>query len=195
MTHEVSEELNIDNCLDSMTEPQHRTLQIDTTVELKDYFHVYFDSTKVQLIIGVIVVLIFFGGISYFFFLIGEAQILVQLLPLFLGLPLVAIVGQLLRVHASYRKYIKKLSDNEKQIHYIFSEGGDGFEIVRGASFGHFGWADVRRIRERPGYLNIVLNDYQSVIIPKRFLRSDAEQQLMREIIAAAPVSDRKLLE
>lgn len=177
-----------------MSDSQPRTLQIDTTVELKDYFHVYFDSSKIHLIIGLVVILILFGTIAYFFILIGEQKILLQLLPLFLGLPLVALVGQLLRVHASYRKYIKKLSNEEKQIHYIFKEDSDGFDLLRGASFAHFGWSDVRKIIERPGYFNFVLNDYQSVVIPKRFLGDESELWLMRSILDAAPVKSRKLL-
>ena len=177
-----------------MTDTQPRTLQIDTTVELKDYFHVYFDTTKIHLIIGLVVVLLLFAGISYFFLLIGERRILLQLVPLFLGVPLIALVGQLLRVHASYRKYIKKLSNEEKQIHYIFKEDSDGFDMVRGASFAHFAWSDVRRIVERPGYFNLAFNDYQSVIIPKRFLRDEVEQRLMRSILESVPVTHRKLL-
>lgn len=170
-------------------------LQIDTTVELKDYFHVYFDTAKVHLVIGVLVVLLFFAGAAYFFLLIGEQKILVQLIPLFLGVPLVALVGQLLRVHASYRKYIKTLSAEEKQIHYIFKDDSDGFDMIRGASFAHFAWSSVRRIVERPGYFNIAFNDYQSVIIPKRFFRDETEIKLMRQIISATSVRDRKLLQ
>ncbi len=177
-----------------MTDSQPRTLQIDTTVELKDYFLVYFDSAKIQLIIGLAVILLLFGAIAYFFVLIGEQKILLQLVPLFLGLPLVALVGQLLRVHASYRKYIKKLSIEERQVHYIFKEDGDGFDMVRGASFAHFAWSDIRRIIERPGYFNFTLNDYQSVIIPKRFLRDESERQLIDAILNSAPVKDRKLI-
>lgn len=170
------------------------TLQIDTTVELKDYFHVYFDTAKMHILIGVVVVLVFFAAAVYFFLLIGEQKILVQLIPLFLGVPLVALAGQLLRVHASYRKYIKKLSDEEKQIHYIFKDDSDGFDMIRGASFAHFAWSNVSRIVERPGYFNFAFNDYQSVIIPKRFFRDETEIKLMRQIVGATSVKDRKLL-
>lgn len=71
------------------------------------------------------------ASFTYFFILIGEQKILWQLSPLFFVVPIVAIVGQFLRVHASYRKYIRDLSDSERNIHYMFHQNGDGFDLSR----------------------------------------------------------------
>ena len=169
-------------------------LQVDATIELKDYFHAYFDAAKTKLIIACLIVAVVVAGFTYFFILIGEQKILWQLSPLFFGLPIVAIVGQFLRIHASYRKYLADLSESEKNFHYIFREGGDGFEIVRGKNFGHVAWESVRRVMERPRYFRFVLNKYESLIIPKRFLLHGSDEKVMRQIIVSHLGNKAKLL-
>jgi hypothetical protein len=177
-----------------MIETNDRILQVDATLDLKDYFHVYFDGAKTKLIIACLIVAAMIGAFTYFFILIGEQAILLQLSPLFFGLPIVAIVGQFLRIHASYRKYLKDLSDSEKQIHYIFHENGDGFDVVYGKSFSHVAWDSVRRVVERPRYFRFVLNKYESMVIPKRFLLHASDQELMKEIIVSHVGQNAKLL-
>jgi hypothetical protein len=177
-----------------MLETNNRTLQIDTTIELKDYFHAYFDTARTKLIIACLIVAAVIAGFTYFFILIGEEKILWQLSPLFFGIPIVAIVGQFLRVHASYRKYIRDLPDSQRNIHYIFHEAGDGFDIVRGKNFSHVAWENVRKVIERPRYFNFVLTQYESIIIPKRFLLHGSDEEVMREIIASQAGPKAKLL-
>lgn len=162
----------------------NRIIQIDTTIELKDYFHAFFDTAKTKLIIACLIVAALIGGFVYFFILIGEQKILWQLSPLFFGLPIMAIVGQFLRVHASYRKYIRDLPDSQRNIHYIFHEAGDGFDIVRGKNFSHIAWENVQKVIERPRYFHFVLNQYQSIIIPKRFLPGSDEQVLRAVLVS-----------
>jgi len=177
-----------------MLETKDRILQVDATIELKDYFHAYFDAAKTKLIIACLIVALVITAFTYFFILIGEQKILWQLSPLFFGLPIVAIAGQYLRVHASYRKYLRDLSDSEKNIHYIFHENGDGFDIVRGKNFGHVAWESVRKVIERPRYFQFVLNKYESIIIPKRFLLYGSDEEVMKEIIASQVGHKAKLL-
>jgi hypothetical protein len=168
-----------------MTESRDRIVQIDATIELKDYFHAYFDAAKTKLIIACLIVALVIAAFTYFFILIGEQKILLQLSPLFFGLPIVAIAGQFLRVHASYRKYLRNLSDSEKNLHYIFRENGDGFDIVRGKNFSHVAWESMQRVIERPRYFHFVLNKYESIIIPKRFLLRGSDEKLLKEIIVS----------
>ena len=177
-----------------MIEAKDRIVQVDATIELKDYFHAYFDTAKTKLIIACLIVASVIAGFTYFFILIGEEKILWQLSPLFFGFPIVAIVGQFLRVHASYRKYIKDLSDSEKNIHYIFRENGDGFDVVSGKNFGHVAWENVRKVIERPRYFQFVLNRYESIIIPKRFLPAASDLKVIREIIVSQVANRAKLL-
>ena len=176
-----------------MTEALNRTVQIDATIELREYFRAYLDASKIRLVIGCLIVLTFIAALSYFFLLIGERQILLELSPLFVGLPLVGIAGQLLRIHASYRKYLADLTDAEKKVSYIFREQADGFEIVSGKNFTHLSWDTVRAVNERSRYFRFVLNRYQSLIVSKKFLRSQDEALLMREIIRSH-VGDRAQL-
>ena len=177
-----------------MLETKDRIIQVDTTIELKDYFHAYFDTAKTKLIIACLIVASVIAGFTYFFILIGEQKILLQLSPLFFGMPIVAIVGQFLRVHASYRKYIRDLSESEKNIHYIFHENGDGFDIVCGKSFSHVAWENVRKVIERPRYFQFVLSQYESILIPKRFLLNDSDEQALKEMIASQVGHKAKLL-
>jgi len=173
---------------------QDRTIQVDATIELQDYFHAYIDASKTKLIIACLLVASLIAGLTYFFILIGEQKILLQLSPLFFGMPIVALVGQFLRVHASFRKYIRDLSDSERNIHYIFREAGDGFDIVSGKSFSHVAWDNVRKVIERPRYFQFVLNRHESIIIPKRFLINGSDEQVLKEIIASNVGHNAKLL-
>ena len=164
---------------------ENRIVQVDATVALSDYFHAYIDAVKIKLIVACLVVAALIVGFSYFFILIGEQTILLQLSPFLFGLPIVAIVGQLLRIHASYRKYLRDLSESEKEVHYIFREQSDGFDIVRGKNFSHVAWESVRRVNERPRYFRFVLGGPESLIIPKTLIKDKSDQELMREIIVS----------
>lgn len=161
------------------------------TLELKDFLQAYFDAAKVKLVVACLIVGAVIGGFTYFFVLIGEQKILWQLSPLFFGVPIVAIVGQLLRVHATYRKYV---ADFEKDRHYLFPHNGDGFDIVHGKSFSHVAWDDVRAVVERPRYFQFVLNKSDSIILPKRFLLQDSKESELKEIVVSQVRDKVKLL-
>jgi len=177
-----------------MRDPLDRTVQIDATIELGDYFRAYLDASKAKLAIACIIVLSLISALTYFFVLIGEQHMLLQLSPLFFGLPLVAIAGQFLRMHASYRKYLADLSDSEKNVLYIFHEHGDGFEMINGKNFGHLSWETVRAVVERSRYFRFVLNRYESLIISKKFLYTQSDTVLMREIIRSHIGTKARLL-
>lgn len=177
-----------------MKESQNRVLHIDASIELSDYFRAYFDANRVKLIIASVICAAVIAGFTYLFILIDEQEILLKLSPLFFGFPLIALIGQVLRVHASYRKYIADLSEAEKQIHYLFDENGDGFDMIRGNNFNHVAWESVRNVIERPEYFRFVLGKYESLIIPKRFIIDKADVGLMREIILSRLGHRAKLL-
>ena len=166
-----------------------RVLHVDAPISLSDYFHVYLDLAKLKLIIAAVVLSVLTAVFIYFFVLIGETKILLQLSPFFLGLPLVALIGQLFRVHAEYRKYIRSLSEDEKNVHFIFREGGDGFDIVRGANFSHISWQSVRRVTERPTYFRFELSGNQILVIMKKFLNNAEDESLLRRILGSTAKS------
>jgi hypothetical protein len=160
-----------------------RVLHVDARITLPDFFHVYLDIAKLRIIIASAVILIIIAAFTYFFVLIDEMKILLQLSPLFFGVPIVVLVGQLLRVHASYRKYIQSLSEEEKNVHYIFREGADGFDIVRGKNFAHIAWESVHRVVERPTHFRFELSGHELLVIMKRFLKGPDEESLLRQIV------------
>lgn len=177
-----------------MAEEQDRILHVDAIIELRDYFHAYFDAVKTKFVIACVICVAVIAAFTYFFVLIGEQEILLKLSPLFFGFPLIAVIGQLLRIHASCRKYIADLSESEKQVHYIFHEKGDGFDIVRGKNVSHVSWDRVRKVVERSQYFRFVLGKYESLLIPKRFFIDKSDELLMREIILSHLGSKAKLL-
>ena len=54
-------------------------------------------------------------------------------------------------------------------------------------------WENVRKVMERPRYFHFVLNQYESIIIPKRFLLNGSDEQVLKEIIAAQVGNKAKL--
>ena len=177
-----------------MEESNDRILQVDGTITLADFFHAYLDTVKFKLIAACLVVAAVILFFIYFFTLIGEQKILLQLSPLFIGLPIVGIVGQLLRIHASYRKYLRDLSESEKNVLYIFREQSDGFDIVSGKNFSHVAWESVRGVIERPRYFRFVLGGPEGLILPKTFLKDSAQQELMRQILSSGVGGKARLL-
>ena len=177
-----------------MNQDQNRVLQIDATIELRDYFRAYLDANRIKLVVACVICATVIAGFTYFFILIGEQDILLKVSPLFFGFPLIAVIGQFLRVHATYRKHIADLSDSEKQMHYIFHENGDGFDLIRGKNFGHIAWESVRKVVERPEYFRFVLGKYESLIIPKRFIIDKSDERLMRRIVVSRLGGKAKLL-
>ena len=73
----------------------------------------------------------------------------------------------------------KTFPDPEKNIHYIFREGGDGFEVMRGKSFSHVAWENVRKVIERPRYFRFDLNQYDRSSSRRRFLLHGADEQVI----------------
>jgi hypothetical protein len=167
-----------------MEENNPRVLKVDVTLELKDYFHAQVDEVRIKLIIACLIVATVIAAFTYFFILIGEEKLLWQLSPLFFGFPIIAIVGQFLRFHASYRKHLRGLSESEKNIHYVFPRVGDGFDVLWGKNSSHIAWESVRAVVERPKYYRFVLGHPSSLVLPKRFFRHASDQKLMSEIIS-----------
>ena len=180
--------------LGQMPQSKDRIVHVDVIIELKDYFHAYVDVVKTRLIIACAIVAMVIAGFTYFFILIDEQTTLWQLSPLLFGLPIVAIVGQILRIHASFRKYLRDLSESERNVLFIFHENSDGFDVVSGKNFSHVAWESVRNVIERPRYFRFVLGRLESLIIPKRFLSSGSDKQALRGIITSQLGRKAKLM-
>ena len=167
-----------------MEESNPRILQVEGSIELKDYFQAQVDEARTKLLVACVIVVTVIAAFAYFFILIGEGRLLLELSPLFFGLPIIAILGQYLRMHAEYRKYLSDLSESEKTIRYVFPENTDGFDLVWGKNSSHVAWESVRGVVERPKYYRFLLGYHNSLIFPKRFFRHEQDQKILREIIS-----------
>jgi hypothetical protein len=130
-------------------------------------FRAGLDLAKRRLIIALLFVAMLIAGLIYLFLLIGEQNILWQTSPLFIGLPLVAWGGQILRLYATTRKYVLSLAPSKRTIQYMFLSNTDGYEIISGESSAHIAWADMLKVTERRSYFLLHLNRFEVNVIPK----------------------------
>ena len=169
-------------------------MHLNVTIELRDLFRAYFDAMKARIVIAAVICVAVMGGLTYLFLLIDEPEMLLKTSPLFFGFPLIGVIGQLLRIHAAYRKYIAALSESERSAQYMFQDGMDGFDVASRSSFNHIACENVWRIVERKHYFQIYLNKFDSRIIPKRCFCGEAEVEPLREILRSHPGLKVKLL-
>ena len=134
------------------------------------------------------------SGLVLLFIAIDEKAILLQTSPLFIGLPLVAVGGQILRLHAACRKHVAGLTEAQRRTQYTFYEHGDGYDVTSGESFGHVSWQDVFRIVEQPNSLEIHLSKYDIRIIPKRGFHHPEDIDALRAMLLSSVGSKAMLL-
>ena len=128
-------------------------IHFDFEINQRDLFRMNLDLAKWRIVTGLVVAAIPIVGLSYFFVLIDEKKILLQLSPLFIGLPLATVGGQVLRLHAICRKFVAGLPDSQRRVHYLFQAETDGYDVTYGESFSHVAWNDVLKAIEKPAYL------------------------------------------
>ena len=107
------------------------------------------------------------ASLIYFFLLIGEREILWQTSPLFIGVPLVGLFGQLLRLHATSRKYVSSLPLSQRDVRYAFRADAGAYEVQFGESYSLMAWADHLKVLEKSAYFLLFHNRYNASIIPK----------------------------
>ncbi|HSS22442.1 MAG TPA: YcxB family protein [Pyrinomonadaceae bacterium] len=144
------------------------SITADFKIDRGDLFRAYLEVAKWRLRIGACLILLLAIGDCYFFVLIGEREILLQTFPLFVGVPLVALTGQVLRLRASSGKYVSGLTQSQRQLHYVFPASGDGYNVTFGESFTHTAWNDVRQVVEKSRFFLIYRNRFEIGLLPKR---------------------------
>jgi YcxB-like protein len=168
-----------------MSEKENAPIQIDFLVDARDLFRASIDVAKHRLLLGLGFSLALVTGLVIFFVIIDEKVILLQTSPLFIGLPLVAIGGQVLRMHAVCRKYVSSLSPSQRRMHYRFSDDAENYEVASGESTGRVSWNDVLKVVERPGYFLIFLNKFDVRLIPKKAIQPAEQAARLRRILVA----------
>jgi hypothetical protein len=165
-----------------MTTNDDDTVMVDFEIKGRDLFRANMELAKRRFLIGVILVFTLVLPLGYFFIMIGERTILLQTSPLFIGLPLVALGGQVLRLHAASTKYVSALNARQRQPQYTFNSSSDGYDSTFGESFSHTAWKDVMKVVEKPGYFLIYLNRFEVGILPKRGFQT-ADIPVFRNIV------------
>lgn len=154
--------------MNSATNESESPVHVHFTLERRDLFPASLQMVKGRLFIGIGILALVTAGVIYFFVLIDELGLLLQLSPLFIGFPIMGVAGQVLRVHATCRKYFSSLSESQRRISYMFSRNADGYDHQYGDSFSHIAWTDVSRVVEHSVFFLIYFNRYDACIIPKR---------------------------
>jgi hypothetical protein len=169
--------------MNSMTDTSGSLVHIHFNLERGDLFPASIQMVKSRLLIGIGILVLFTAGVVYFFVLIDELGLLLQLSPLFIGLPIMGVAGQILRVHATCRKYFSSLSEPQRRISYMFSSNTDGYDLQYGDSFSHIAWTDVSRVVEQSLFFLIYFNRYDARIIPKRGFQEDSDILRFKSIV------------
>jgi len=170
------------------------TIHVDYEINRRDLFEVNLDLAKWRLVVGLLVAAIPIAGLSYLFILIDEGKTLLQLSPLFIGAPLMAVGGQVLRLHAACRKFVSALPASQRRFQYLFQSEGDGYDLTYGDSFSHIAWKDVLKAIEKPAYFVFYLNRFEARIVPKAGFHLPADIPVLRSILSAKLGTKAKLL-
>jgi hypothetical protein len=169
--------------MNSATDISRSPVHINFSLERDDLFQASLQIVKRRLLIGIGILVLFTAGVIYLFVLIDELGLLLQLSPLFIGFPIMGIAGQVLRVHATCRKYFSSLSESQRRINYMFTDNADGYDLQHGDSFSHIAWTDVSRVVEQSAFFLIYFNRYQAYIIPKRGFHQQADIPRFKSIV------------
>jgi hypothetical protein len=154
-----------------MTPKNESIVLVNFQIDHRDIFRVSMELAKWRFLVGIIIIATLVFCLVYFFLLIGEQEILLKTSPLFIGVPLVGFGGQILRLHASARKYVSALSESQRQLQFMFDSTSGGYDLIRGASSSHIVWIDVLKVVEKPAYFLVYLNRFEVGILPKRGFR------------------------
>jgi hypothetical protein len=173
---------------------ENSTIHLDFSIESRDMFRANLRLAKWRLLLGLAFTVCLISGLVLLFMVIDEKTILLQTSPLFIGLPLVAVGGQVLRLHAVCRKYVAGLTETQRRTQYAFYEHGDGYDVINGESFAHISWQDVLKIIELRDSFQIHLSKYHIRIIPKRGFHQASDIEALRRVLISAINSRAHLL-
>jgi YcxB-like protein len=169
-------------------------IQVYFSLEARDLFRASMDLAKFRLLLGLLFTLCIVSGLVMFFIMLDEKLILLETSPFFVGLPLLSVGGQVLRIHAACRKYVARLTDSQRRMQFTFCEETDGYDVACGDSFGHVSWKDIFKVVEKQQYFHFFISKYEARIIPKRGFHQAADVDLLRNMLASKLGSKAKFL-
>jgi len=153
--------------------------------EARDLFRASMGVAKFRILLGLALTSVLIAGLVTFFLAINEERILVQTSPLFIGLPLLALGGQVLRLHAMSRRYVSSLSSTQRRKWFQISDLADGIQVGCGESAAHIAWNDIRKITEKRHNFLVFMNKYDIRLIPKAAIQDGDQLRSLRTILAA----------
>lgn len=142
-------------------------LKLDFTIQPADLFRASIKVARTRIILGFAFSLAFISGLVLFFLIIDEKVILAQTSPLFVGIPLLAVGGQLLRLHASCKQYVRSLPVAQRHMSYSFPATDQSFQVASGDSFSSISWVDVMKVVEDRERFLFFFNKFDVRVIPK----------------------------
>jgi hypothetical protein len=166
-----------------MNASESTAIYVDFEIDRRDLFRVNLDLAKWRLVIGLLVVAVPILGLGYLFIIIDEEQTFLQLSPLFIAAPLLAVGGQVLRLHATCRKFVSRLPESQRRFQYLFQAETDGYDLNYGESYTHVAWKDVSKAIEKPAYFVLYLNSFEARIVPKRGFHVAADIPVLRSLL------------
>jgi hypothetical protein len=169
-------------------------IHVDFTIAHRDLFLASLKLARFRISIGVGIVVIFTLGMICLFTIIDEQGILLEVSPFFIGLPLIRVVGQVLRIHAACRKYVSGLPESQRHVQYMFQTNTDGYDITWGGSFGHILWQDLLKVVEQPNYFLFYLNRFDIKILPKRGFHQSSDIPAFRDILHSKLGNNARIL-
>jgi hypothetical protein len=157
-------------------------IHVDFEITRRDLFTVNLNLIRWRLVAGLSIALSLILALGYFFWLIGETAMFLQLSALFIGFPLLAVGGQVLRLRAECGRLIKSMPEQQRKIQMQFQQDVDGFDVHSGASFAHVAWQDVAQVKETNDHFLIKLDRYQQQVIPKRGFHQLSDVEAFRKL-------------
>jgi YcxB-like protein len=169
-------------------------IYMDFTIVQRDLFLGSLKLARFRILVGLGIVASLTLGMIWFFAMIDEQHVLLEVSPLFVGLPFVGIMGQVLRIHAACRKYVRGLPESQRRVQYMFLANTDGYDITWGGSFGHILWQDLLKVVEHPNYFLFYLNRFDIRILPKRGFHQSSDIPTFRGILQSKLGNNARLL-
>lgn len=169
-------------------------VRLEYTLNARDIFRASIGLAKYRILLGLGFSLSLVAGLIILFAMIDEVPILLKTAPLFIGIPLLAVGGQVLRLHAASRKYIASLPAPQRLNRLILSDMNNGLDVVSGESTSHISWNDIQRVTEKRDVFLVYLNKYDIRLIPKVAFRDVAQLEALRSILTAKLDSRARLL-
>lgn len=178
-----------------MPNAHFQDLHLDVEFETRDLLRTSFRGWRNRVLIGLGICLLMAAAITYFLISIEMTDILFDLLAVWVGVPLIIIVGRSLQLVFECKKYVAALGEHGRSVHFQFGHVSDGFDVIKGKSFSHVAWEEVVKAEEQPHYFQLLRNKSEGCVLPKRCFQGESDVMQMRHILRENLGDKAKLME